>query len=118
MRITSCFYLLILSCYISFPGCIKSLDPENNIDKPYTSLSSYPLTVELNLNGTSFGHKLLFKARTTGTNYQESCVAYTRGMAYMASCATHGQGSNKIFALDTATGTIVWNKTIGPGIAI
>ena len=116
MRITSCSHLLILSCFIFFfPGCITSPSPENNIDNLHTGHTPYPLTIELNLNGTSYGHKLLFKSKTTGTNYQESCVAYTNGMAYMSSCATHGPGFNKIFALDTATGTIVWDRTIGPG---
>ncbi|MCD4780947.1 MAG: PQQ-binding-like beta-propeller repeat protein [Candidatus Omnitrophica bacterium] len=42
-------------------------------------------------------------------------MAYADGMAYMASCSTHGPGFNKIFAIDTATGTVVWNRTIGPG---
>ena len=105
---------MILSCLISFfPGCITS--PENDIDNLHTSITSYPITIELNLDGTSHGHKLLFKSRTTGTNFQESCVAYTNGMAYVTSCATHGPGFNKIFAIDTKNGTILWDRTIGPG---
>jgi len=113
--IIRCFHLLVLSCLLFFiQGCITG-QPENNLEKPRTRITSYPLTIELNLDGTSYGHTLLFKSRNTGTHYQESCVAYTRGMAYMASCATHGPGFNKIFALDTATGTIVWDRPIGSG---
>jgi len=116
MRIMSCSHLFILSCFFSFfQGCIAGPNPENKIDNLHTPITSYPLTIELNLDGTSHGHTLLFKTGTTGTHYQESCVAYTDGMAYMASCSTHGQGFNKIFALDTATGTIVWDRAIGPG---
>ena len=116
MRIISCFYFFILFCFFSLlQGCVIGPAPENKINKFQAGSIAYPLIIELNLNGTSHGHTLLFKARTTGSNYQESCVAYTDGMAYMASCSTHGSGFNKLFALNTATGAIVWDLPIGPG---
>ena len=92
MRILSCFHIFILFCLLAFfPGCLKSPGPGNIFDKPHTQATSHPLTIELDLDGTSYGHKLLFKTRTTGTNYQESCVACTDDMAYMASrtCRNH-----------------------------
>ena len=41
------------------------------------------VTLELDINGTVYGHELLWKANTTGTNYEESAVAYTDGIAYI-----------------------------------
>jgi outer membrane protein assembly factor BamB len=69
----------------------------------------------LPLNGTVYGQELLWKANTTGTNYEESAVTYADGMAYVGSCSTHGQGHDMIFAVNTTSGDIVWSKFIGPG---
>ena len=71
--------------------------------------------VELNIPGIAYGHELLWKANTTGTNYEESAVAYADGIAYIGSCATHGDGHDKIFAVDTTTGEIIWSNDTGPG---
>jgi outer membrane protein assembly factor BamB len=60
-------------------------------------------------------HELLWKANTTGTNYEESAVTYTDGIAYIGSCSTHGAGHDKIFAVDTDTGEILWSNDTGPG---
>jgi len=58
---------------------------------------------------------LLWKANTTGTNYEESAVAYVDGIAYIGSCSTHGQGHDKLFAVDTTDGQIIWSTYTGPG---
>jgi len=77
-------------------------DPENVI-------------LELDINGIAYGHELLWKANTTGTNYEESAVAYIDGIAYIGSCSTHGQGHDKLFAVDTTNGEIIWSNYTGPG---
>jgi outer membrane protein assembly factor BamB len=69
----------------------------------------------LPLNGTVYGQELLWKANTTGTNYEESAVTYADGMAYVGSCSTHGQGHDMIFAVNITHGDIVWSRFIGPG---
>ncbi len=71
--------------------------------------------IPLNTNGMSYGHELLWKANTTGTNYEESAVVYCDGMAYIGSCSTHGDGYDSIFAVDTTDGSILWSVPIGPG---
>jgi len=75
------------------------------------------VTLELDINGTVYGHELLWKANTTGTNYEESAVAYTDGIAYIGSCSTHGQGHDKLFAVNTTNGEIIWSIYTGPGYA-
>jgi len=76
---------------------------------------SRSVLVELPLNGTAYGQEFLWKANTTGTNYEESAVTYANGMAYVGSCSTHGQGHDMIFAVNTTSGDIVWSRFIGPG---
>ena len=61
------------------------------------------------------GHELLWKAHTTGTNYEESAVTYFDGVAYIGSCSTHGDGYDKLFAVDTNNGNILWSTFTGPG---
>jgi outer membrane protein assembly factor BamB len=73
------------------------------------------VTVALNTSGTSIGHELLWTANTTGTNYEESAVVVVGGIAYIGSCSTHGAGHDKLFAIDVATGDILWNNDTGPG---
>jgi len=63
--------------------------------------------IGLNTSGTAYGHELLWRVNTTGTNLG--------GIAYIGSCSTHGAGHDKIFAVDTTTGDIVWSNYIGPG---
>jgi len=71
--------------------------------------------IELDINGISYGHEFLWKANTTGTNYEESAVVYFDGIAYISSCSTHGNGHDKLFAIDTTNGDILWDVFIGPG---
>jgi len=73
------------------------------------------VAVEINTSGVAYGHELLWKANTTGTNYEESAVTYTDGIAYIGSCSTHGAGHDKIFAVDTTTGEMLWSNDTGPG---
>lgn len=81
----------------------------------FDSSNARSVLVELMLNGTSYGEELLWKANTTGTNYEESAVTYAGGMAYIGSCSTHGMGHDTIFAVNTSSGDIVWSRFIGPG---
>ena len=76
---------------------------------------SSKVLIELDMNGISYGQELLWKANTTGTNYEESAVVYFDGIAYISSCSTHGDGHDKLFAVDTTTGDILWSNFIGPG---
>ncbi len=71
--------------------------------------------IDLNITGLAYGQELLWKANTTGTNYEESAVTYADGIAYIGSCSTHGAGHDKIFAVDTITGEIIWSNDTGPG---
>jgi outer membrane protein assembly factor BamB len=73
------------------------------------------VTVALNASGTSVGHELLWTANTTGTNYEESAVIVVGDIAYIGSCSTHGAGHDKLFAIDVATGDILWSNNTGPG---
>ena len=77
--------------------------------------NSSRVLIYLDINGISYGHELLWKANTTGTNYEESAVVYFNGVAYISSCSTHGNGHDKLFAVDTTNGDILWNTHIGPG---
>ena len=71
--------------------------------------------VDLNINGMSYGQKLLWTANTTGTNYEESAVVYFDEMVYIGSCSTHGDGHDKLFAVETKNGNIIWSVAVGPG---
>jgi len=106
-------FLIILNLAINSVGCSPStcnLENNNLIDQ-----SSENIILELDLNDVSYGHELLWKANTTGTNYEESNVAYLDGIAYIGSCSTHGAGHDKVFAVDSTNGEILWSKPIGPG---
>jgi len=71
--------------------------------------------INLYINGISYGHELLWKANTTGTNYQESAVVYLDDVAFIGSCSTHGEGHDRLFAVDATTGDTQWSIYIGPG---
>lgn len=77
--------------------------------------ASRSVTIEVDTNGTAYGHVLLWRANTTGTNYEESAVVYIEETAYIGSCSTHGDGHDKVFAVDTTDGSILWSVPIGPG---
>jgi len=76
---------------------------------------SSEVMITLNTSGVAYGHELLWKANTTGTNYEESAVTYANDIAYIGSCSTHGNGHDKIFAVNTTNGKIIWSKYTGPG---
>jgi hypothetical protein len=65
------------------------------------------VTIDMNVSGVAYGLELLWTANTTGTNYEESAVTYTNGIAYIGSCSTHGAGHDKLFAVDTNTGELL-----------
>ncbi len=94
-----------------------NIEPIDNIleSKSCFNLFSENILIQLNLNGVSYGHELLWKANTTGTNYEESAVAYLEGIAYIGSCSTHGAGHDKLFAVNTTNGKIIWSTYTGPG---
>ena len=77
--------------------------------------STREVAIEINTSGVAYGHELLWKANTTGTNYEESAVTYAKGIAYIGSCSTHGEGHDKIFAVNTTDGEILWSNDTGPG---
>jgi outer membrane protein assembly factor BamB len=78
-------------------------------------LSDKSVTIYLKNDRISYGQELLWKANTTGTNYEESAVVYVDGIAYISSCSTHGKGHDSLFAVNTSNGNILWSKLIGPG---
>ncbi len=84
-------------------------------EPPFTITPGPPITLHLNTTGTVFAQQLLWTANTTGTNYEESAVAVKDGIAYIGSCATHGAGHDKLFAVNTTTGDILWSQPTGPG---
>ena len=75
---------------------------------------SSKVLIDLDVTGIAYGQELLWKSNTTGTNYEESAVVYSDGIAYIGSCSTHGGGHDKLFAVDATNGTIIWSTFIGP----
>jgi outer membrane protein assembly factor BamB len=71
--------------------------------------------INLDEDGMAYGQELVLKVNTTGTNYEESAVVYTDGIAYIGSCSTHGNGHDKLFAVNVTDGYILWSKLVGPG---
>ncbi len=110
--------MILLLCVLCLCSTtIQAYSPSIKVSHPSQLLFDFNTTidVELNIPGTSYGQELLWKANTTGTNYEESAVTYADGIAYIGSCATHGAGHDKIFAVDTTTGEIIWSNDTGPG---
>lgn len=70
--------------------------------------------IKLNITGDVIGQELLWRANCTGTNYEESAVTYIDGVAYIGSCSNHGAGHDKLFAVNTTNGEILWSTYIGP----
>jgi len=96
----------------------KSSNILNNLIETSSNHLNYKnsnVTVNLILDNFSYGHKLLWKANTTGTDYEESAVTYLDGIAYIGSCGTHGDGHDMLFAVDASDGTILWSVLTGPG---
>jgi outer membrane protein assembly factor BamB len=86
-------------------------EPRSQVIFDFTS----EVMITVNTSGVAYGHELLWKANTTGTNYEESAVTYANDIAYIGSCSTHGDGHDKIFAVDTTNGEILWSNYSGPG---
>jgi outer membrane protein assembly factor BamB len=103
----------VISEDISYHHRPLSLDNRTEFITNYDDSSK--VLIELDMNGIAYGQELLWKANTTGTNYEESAVVYFDGTAYISSCSTHGDGHDKLFAVDTTNGNILWNTFIGPG---
>lgn len=104
-----------ICCLCSETLCVHASIFSNTPQIPFV-LNVEPETyIEVNISGISYGHELLWTANTTGTNYEESAVTYADGTAYIGSCATHGGGHDKIFAVNTSNGEILWSKYTGPG---
>ena len=122
-KILEIFMIMIILTIITLPAhsAINVRLLENNNWKDYILSNKDPenmmidLLVELNIYGIAYGHELLWKANTTGTNYEESAVAYFDGIAYIGSCSTHGQGHDKLFAVNATSGEIIWSTLTGPG---
>jgi outer membrane protein assembly factor BamB len=92
---------------------IKSPDNKNSI---LNIINPAPKSVLINLNtnGKSIGHELLWTANTTGMDYEESICAYVDGTVYIASNSNHADGHNDLFALNATTGEILWSYPTGP----
>jgi outer membrane protein assembly factor BamB len=118
---------IMLIVFLVFVGAVVSVISEEisdqrlsiRLDNKTEFINSYDdsskVLIELDMNGISYGQELLWKANTTGTNYEESAVVYFDGIAYISSCSTHGDGHDKLFAVDTTNGNILWSVFIGPG---
>lgn len=117
-KIVNIFIIMIFVAITTFPlsGAINIKLLNNNLEVNVLSNSDPDnVLIELEINGIAYGHELLWKANTTGTNYEESAVAYFDGIAYIGSCSTHGQGHDKLFAVNTTNGEIIWSTFTGPG---
>jgi outer membrane protein assembly factor BamB len=101
--------LILTSLCIGAPGVSPSTSHR------FSFFDAHSVLLHLSLNGTAYGEEFLWKANTTGTNYEESAVTYVDGVAYVGSCSTHGMGHDRIFAVNTTTGEIVWSRFTGPG---
>lgn len=104
------FFFLLIGTPITFSSILLQTQ-----QAPIVFDSSHEVVISVNLTGISYGHELLWKANTTGTNYEESAVTYAEGIAYIGSCSTHGEGHDRLFAVNTTTGNILWNQYTGPG---
>ena len=102
---------------LTFSSDINNINfSQNNLNfNDHFDLDTPNVIIELDMNGISYGHELLWIANTTGTNYEESAVTYLDGIAYIGSCSTHGDGHDKLFAVDTSSGEIIWSFDTGPG---
>jgi len=112
------FFIFTILFLIPITSCSSNINYENSYFKnQYNEFISFNknVTIYLKNEGIVYGQELLWKANTTGTNYEESAVVYNDGIAYIGSCSTHGKGHDSIFAVDTNNGNILWSKLIGPG---
>ena len=70
----------VLACLFVFSNLgVASINVElsDNIWESNNLMNPNPenIFMQLDINGISYGHELLWKANTTGTNYEESAVA-------------------------------------------
>jgi outer membrane protein assembly factor BamB len=116
MKINKMIIICIAICCL----CSETLSVHSSMlsktqQTPFVFNFETETTIEVNTTGVSYGQQLLWTANTTGTNYEESAVTYANGIAYIGSCATHGAGHDKIFAVNTSNGEILWSNYTGPG---
>ena len=111
--------IILIFLFLNIVPLVSSF---NTMDKSYyfndfniSCQNSFNVTIYLDKDGITRGQEILWIANTTGTNYEESAVAYIDGIAYISSCSTHGDGYDSLFAVDTINGNILWSKFIGPG---
>jgi len=108
--------LLLFYSYILGATNVETLDIAKNTNSPINKNYENVL-INLDIGGISYGHELLWKVNTTGTNYEESAVTYVDDVAYIGSCSNHGAGHDKLFAVNTTNGKILWCKLTGPTYA-
>ncbi|HSQ90079.1 PQQ-binding-like beta-propeller repeat protein, partial [Romboutsia sp.] len=108
--------LLFSTSFFSLMGVSKDLLTYTQDSFIAPIIYDYPnVMITLDIEGRAIGQELLWKANTTGTNYEESAVTFLDGIAYVGSCSTHGDGHDKLFAINTTNGEILWSKETGPG---
>jgi len=109
--------LVVLCSLLSLPVTASIInDPViRTFSSPLVFEPRGDVTIDLNPTGIAYGHELLWTANTTGTNYEESVPTVANGVAYIGSCATHGDGHDTLFAVDIHSGEILWSYPTGPG---
>jgi outer membrane protein assembly factor BamB len=118
IKMVNVFIIMLFVTITTLPmsGAINIRLLNNNWEvNVFTNSIPENIFVDLDINGIAYGHELLWKANATGTNYEESAVTYIDGIAYIGSCSTHGQGHDKLFAVNTTNGEIIWSTFTGPG---
>jgi outer membrane protein assembly factor BamB len=116
LRNTAFLVLITISILTTLPAtATQTIGPTLTPASPITFTPGPGITLTLNTTGTVTAQQLLWTANTTGTNYEESAVTVKDTIAYIGSCATHGDGHNTLFAVDTTSGDIIWSYPTGPG---
>lgn len=70
--------------------------------------ASLGVQVELNKEGISYGHELLWRTNATGTFDEETCAVWANGVLYVNSLEY-----KKVYAINATTGGYIWNFSIG-----
>ncbi|MFA5070762.1 MAG: PQQ-binding-like beta-propeller repeat protein [Candidatus Pacearchaeota archaeon] len=70
--------------------------------------ASLGAVVEINPNGTSYGHELLWKANISGEFDEQGIAIYANGIIY-----SNSMTQARIFAVNATTGEHIWNYSIG-----
>ena len=107
-------FMMVFSPFVVGATNVKIVDSIRS-SNTIIDTNSKSVLIELDITGIAYGQELLWKANTTGTNYEESAVTYLDGVAYIGSCSTHGDGHDMLFAVDVISGEILWSYPTGPG---